>query len=99
MAGDELRVADKIHPGLGLEHTHRGERHRHQCRLRVLGESDFLGGALPHDRAELVGERRVDLLEHRAGAGEGRGQRLAHADRLAALPREHERSRHFAALS
>ena len=43
---------------------------------------------------ELLRQRRVDLVEDRAGLRKGLGKRLAHADRLAALPRKHECPRH-----
>ena len=63
MAGDEFRVALEIDARFGFKHAHRGQRHRHQRRLRILGEGDRLGGPLPHHRAELVAERLVDLVE------------------------------------
>ena len=44
---------------------------------------------------ELLAERGIDLLEHRARRREGLGQRLAHADGLAALARKHECRRTF----
>ena len=47
MAGDELRVAREIDAGLGFQHAHGRERHRHQRRLRVLGQRQRLGRALP----------------------------------------------------
>ena len=94
MAGDERRVALEIDPGLGLQHAHGRKRHRHQRRLRILGERQRLGRPFPHDRGELVAERVVDLVEHRARRRKGVGQRLAHADRLAALARKHEGCRH-----
>ena len=99
MAGDELGIARQIHSGFGLKHAHRRERHRDQRRLCILGQRDLLRRSLPHDGAELVAERGIDLLEDRAGGGIGLRQRLAHADRLAALPRENESGRHSADLS
>ena len=87
-------VALEIDAGFGLEHAHRRQRHRHQRRLRILGQRHAFGRAFPHDGRELVAERRVDLVEDGARRGEGLGQRLAHADRLAALPRKHECDRH-----
>ena len=82
-------------PGFGFQHPHRRERDRHQRRLRVLGERQLLRRPFPHDRAEPVAERGVDLIEYRAGGGKGVGQRLAHADGLTALPWKHECDRHF----
>ena len=48
---------------------------------------------------ELLAERRVDLVEHRARRREGVGKRLAHADRLAALAWKHESDRHALSLA
>ena len=42
----------------------------------------------------LLAERRVDLVEHLPRRRESRRQRLAHADRLAALARKNEGDRH-----
>ena len=95
MAGDELRVARQIHAGFGFQDPHGRQRDRDQGRLRVLGEHHPFRRPLPHDGAEPVAERRVDLVEHLPGRGKGLGERLAHADGLAALPRKHERDRHF----
>ena len=66
MAGDERRVAREIEAGLGLQHAQGRERHRHQRRLGVLGQRQRVGRALPHERGELLAERRVDLVEHGA---------------------------------
>src|SRR3546814_16891601 len=38
----------------------------------------------------MLAERFVDLLKHLAGHRRGIGERLAHADRLTALPRKDE---------
>jgi hypothetical protein len=94
MARDELGVALEINPGLGLEHPHHRDRHRHQRRLRVLGQRQLVGRPLPHGRGELFAERRIDLVEHRARGRKRLRQRLAHPHRLAALPRKHEGCRH-----
>ena len=46
-------------------------------------------------RAEsFCDERLVDLVEHGLGLRKGIGERLAHADRLAALARKNECARH-----
>ena len=58
MAGDEGGVARKVEPGLGLEHAHRRQRHRHQRRLGVRGQRQRLGRALPDQPRELFAERR-----------------------------------------
>src|SRR6266508_3110501 len=94
MTGHELRVARETDARLGFQHSHRRERDRHQCRLRVLGERQRLGRPFPDDLGELLAERRIHLLEDLPRRRKGVGQRLAHADRLAALPREYESDRH-----
>ena len=50
----------------------------------------LLGRSFRHQPAELLAERLVDLVEDVAGGPAGFGQRLAHAHRLAPLPREDE---------
>ena len=47
-------------------------------------------GPFPHDRGELLAQRLVHFVEHVARRGEIVGQRLAHADGLAALARKNE---------
>ena len=94
MAGDELRVARKLEPGLVLQHAHHRERDRHQRRLRILGKRERLDRAVENDVAELGAERRVDFVEYPLRGHEIRGQRLAHAHRLAALAGKYESDRH-----
>ena len=67
MAGHERGIAREVEAGLAFEHAHGGERNRHQCRLGVLGQREPVGGALPHDRGQLLAERVIDLGEHLAG--------------------------------
>lgn len=66
------------------------KRHGHQRRLRVGGQRQRLFGAFPHDRGQLLAERVIDFLKHRAGLGKGICEVFAHADSLAALPRKGE---------
>ncbi len=94
MAGDERRVAMQIESRLGLEHAHGGEADRHQGRLRVGRQGQFVGRALQHHARQLLRQRVVHLLEHRPRLRKSLGERLAHADGLAALPRKDERARH-----
>ena len=94
MAGDECGVTLQIDPGLGLQHAHGRERHRHQRGLRILGQRQAVARSLPDDRRQLLAERGIDLVEHRPGRRERIRQRLAHADGLAALPRKYECRRH-----
>jgi hypothetical protein len=63
----------------------RGQRHRHQRRLRVGGQRQRLFRPFPDQLRQVFAERIVDFLEDPARFGEGAGEILAHADRLAAL--------------
>jgi len=95
VAGDICGVALEIDARLGFDHAHGGKRHRHQRRLRILGERQRLGRTVPHDGGELVAERGVDLVEHAARRREILGERLAHAHGLASLAGKYQRDRHF----
>ena len=75
-------------PASRLQHPQSRQRNRHQRRLGIFGELQGLGRAVPNDGCQLFTERRIDLVEHRAGGRKGLRQRLAHADRLGALPWE-----------
>ncbi len=74
----------------------RRERHRHQRRLGILGRASASPTAPPRITCdELLAERLVDFGENRArGGANALGQRLAHADGLAALARKNQRNRH-----
>ena len=85
---------DRSRPASRFKHAHGGERDRHQRGLRVLGQREPVGRALPHDRGQLLAERVVDFAKHLAGGRKGVRERLAHADGLAALPRENKCDRH-----
>ena len=63
---------------------------RHQRRLGVLGEGQFLAGALEHQLRQLLFQGLVHLLEHLARGSESGGEIAAHADGLAALAGEDE---------
>ncbi len=95
MAGDERGIALELHSRFRLQRAHRGKRHRQEPRLRVLGEGERLGGALPQDFRELFAERGIDLGEDGPGRRKCIGERLAHADRLAALAGKDECNRHW----
>ena len=71
---------------LGFEHADDGDADRHQGRLGVFGQAQDIVRAFEHDGRETLAQGLVDFLEHGAGLGIGRGQILAHADGLAALP-------------
>src|SRR5260370_1096299 len=84
--------------GPRLRHPRGRKGPRHQRRLRILGERERLGRPVPDHLGELLAERRVDLVEDRACRRKGVGERLAHADRLAALARKYESDRHSCAI-
>ncbi len=88
--GDERHLIPEREALLGLENAHDGHGYRHQRRLSVFGKGERLLGPVPHDLGEVLRQRRVDFLEHRAGRGKRFGERLAHADVLAALPWKYE---------
>ena len=57
----------------------------HDRGLGILGEDQIAFRPFPHQLRELLRQRVIDFLEHFARGREGIGQRLAHADGLAAL--------------
>ncbi len=63
MPGHKSRVALEIDAGFVFEHAHRGERHRHQRRLRVFRQRQRIARTIPDRVAEPLAQRRVDLLE------------------------------------
>jgi hypothetical protein len=90
MPGHEARIAGEIQTRLALEHPERREAHRHEGRLRVRSEVQGVCGAFPHRGGELFRQGAVDLVEHGACDRKGLGQRLSHADNLAALTGKNE---------
>src|SRR3989304_1723358 len=98
MASDELHVAHEVEPGFHRQYTNCRERYGHEGRLCILGEGQLLGRTFPHDLAELVAEGRIDLIEDGARGRKRAGERLAHAEGLAALPWKHESGRHSARI-
>ena len=67
---------------------------RHDRGLRVFGEHEIALRPFPHQPREFLRQRVVDFLEHFARGRERIGQRLAHADRLAALSGKNECASH-----
>src|SRR5689334_19001502 len=63
---------------------------RHDCGLRVLGKLELVVRPLAPQPEQILAERLVDLVEHVLRAPARPGQRGAHPDRLAALPRKNE---------
>ena len=94
MAGDEGGVALQVEAGLGLQHAHGRQADGHEGRLGVRGEGELLGRPLPDEARQLLRQGRVHLVEDGPGLRKGLGQRLAHADGLAALARKDECARH-----
>ena len=54
MSGNKCCVARKIETGFALQHPHRGERHRHQRRLRILGERERFRGSFEDDAVNFA---------------------------------------------
>ncbi len=73
-----------------LEDADGGKAHGHEGGLGVGRQGQLVRRPLPHQGGELLRQRGIDLLEHRPCLREGLGEGLAHADRLAALPRKDE---------
>ena len=94
MAGDESHMTGHVEPALALEHPHHREAHRHQRRLRVLGQRQLFLRPLEHQPRQLLTQRLVDLLEDLARRREGAGEVASHADGLRALSGEDQRARH-----
>ena len=65
MARDISDFGRKLEP-LVAKHTHRGERHGHQRRLRILGERQFRLGPVPHQPRKVLRQCRIDLIKHGA---------------------------------
>ena len=72
-------------------------RRRHDRGLGVFGEDEIALRAFPHQLGQLLGQRVVDFLEDLARGRESIGERLAHADRLAALAGEKKCASHCGA--
>ena len=90
MPRDEIGLLRQADAAFLLQHPQRRDGVRHDRRLRILGQGQFVGGSLNHQAIEMLTQRLVDLLEHLASNGARFGQRLAHADGLAALARKDE---------
>ena len=63
---------------------------RHDRRLRIFGELELVVRPFAHQPEQVLAERLVDLVEHVLRGPARLGERGAHADRLAALPRKNE---------
>src|SRR5690348_8464006 len=95
MAGDKGRIARKIQSGLRFQHTYNRKRYGHESGLRVFGERKRFGRPFENRGTKLTAKCGIHFLEYEPRRREIRGQRLAHSDSLAALPRKNERNRHI----
>ena len=96
MAGDESDMGFEIELAVFLEHARDGEAHRHQRRLRILGEGQIALRPLEHEAREILLQRLVDLVEDIARRRERAGKIAPHADRLRTLARKYQGARHAA---
>src|SRR5579859_2554502 len=94
MARDEGRVLGNREAGFAFQHTHGGERDRHQRRLGIFRQLQGLAWTVPDDVRQLLTERRIDLGEYRTRRRKSLRERLAHSDRLGTLTRKGECCRH-----
>ena len=94
MARDEGSGVVEIDAALLLQHPQHSHRQRHQRRLGVLRQDQFLFRPLEHQPRQVLAQRVVDFLEYLAGGRLGLGKRLAHAHGLTALAGKNERSDH-----
>ncbi|GJE44827.1 hypothetical protein AEGHOMDF_4018 [Methylobacterium soli] len=90
VAGDALHAPREIEAALGLEHPEHREARGHQGRLGIRRQGQLLARPLEHQPRQVLAERGIDLLEHRAGLRVGLGEGTAHADDLTALAGENE---------
>ncbi len=90
VAGDEMRGLGKVDAAFAGQRPEHRKRMRHNRRLGILGELQFVVGTLAHQLEEVLAESLVDFAEHVASGRAGLAERIAHADRLAALPRKKE---------
>ena len=62
----------------------------HDGRLGIFGERQLIFRAFGHQAEQRLAQRLIDFLKHLPRNGTGIGQRLAHADGLAALTRKNK---------
>src|SRR5438045_4029564 len=97
MARNDARVQCDVQTPLTLQHAHNRHACRHNSRLRVLRQDEIGFRSLPHQLTEVLPERFVNLLKKFTCRCKCFGDGFPHANRLAALPRKDERTRHAAA--
>ena len=94
VAGDEASSLCQLDAALLRQRGEHGHGMRHDRGLGIFGEPQVLVRSLAHKAEEVLPERLVNLLEDVARGAARLGQRCAHADRLAALPRKKECAHH-----
>src|SRR5690606_17947654 len=90
MTRDAITLGGDREPPLVLEYAQYRDGMGHDRRLGVLGQRKLFLRPLAHDPRQVLRERLVDFLENLARRSAGFSQFPAHADLLAALPREYE---------
>ena len=70
------------------EHARRRHAHRHDGRLRVLGQAQILFRPFETELRKRKAERRIGLGEGLSGYGKSFGKLAAHANGLRTLPRK-----------
>jgi hypothetical protein len=88
--GDIIALIGQAKPALLFQYAQRRDGIRHDRRLRVLGQCQITLWPVAHDTEQMLAQRLVDFLKHMFRMAARLRQRLAHADRLAALPRKDE---------
>ena len=88
--GHKRCLVGQPHPGFIFQHAKAGNAHRHDRRLGIGGEGQFLFRPFPHQPRQAFAQCFVNFFEHGTGVGAGMGKALAHAHRLAALARKDE---------
>jgi hypothetical protein len=90
MAGHVTDLAVEAEPALGSQRVHHRHGDRHQGRLGIFGQAQFVIRPFEHQFREVLAQRVVDLFEDLARGCKGVGQGLAHANFLRPLAGEYE---------
>src|SRR5215831_19822501 len=85
-------MSAQVEPCVFLKRADNGQRKRHDCWLRILGEDEIRLRPLPHQPRQSLGEHIVDFFEGLACRSKGFGQSPPHADALAPLSGKNESS-------
>ena len=90
MAGDEGCRLAKINPAVLGQHPNHRQADGHDRWLRVLGQDQFVVGAVEHQPRQVLLQRLVDFLENLFCHRKGLGHLAAHTDGLASLAGKNE---------